>query len=451
MLFDTICAPATAPVNSAISVIRISGRDSLAVASSIFSNPAKILDRHAAYGSILSDGEIVDDVILLFYKGPKSFTGEDVVEIICHGNPVIVSKIMKLLFNKGARAALPGEFTQRAFLNGKVDLTEAEAINTLINSRSDWEIKKALEQMHGAISKIVSLIKDRIIELKADIEAGIDFSEEDIEFVSYDEAKSIALSIKSDLEDFLRRCRVGERVSKGIDVILAGRPNVGKSSLLNLILNEDRAIVSDIPGTTRDIIRESVQIGGVRINLTDTAGIAEPGDDIERIGIELSKKKISDASIVVAIIDARDGFTDRDREIFELFKDKRVIYVINKKDLVDEKSLDNIRKETGIDFIAISAKSGDGFKELEKAIADIINNDFVDYSDSFIADARIQSILNEAIDILCRIISLFESKELPEIIASELNELIYKISEITGEISADDILGSIFRRFCIGK
>lgn len=451
MLEDTICAPATAPVNSSLSIIRISGPDSYRAAYSLFSNREKIAHRHAAYGSILSGDEVVDDVILTYYRAPSSFTGEDMVEISCHGNPIVVSRIMKLFFAQGVRAAQPGEFSKRAFLNGKMDLTEAEAINSLINARSDWEIKRSIEQMHGSLAKTVNGIRDDVILLKADLEAGIDFTDQDIEFVSYERGIEIAEAVKLKLSDFLKRCVTGERVARGIDVILAGRPNVGKSSLLNLILNEERAIVSDIPGTTRDLIRETVQIGGVRINLTDTAGITSTDDDIERIGIERTKKKIADASLVLAVIDGVAGVTEEDRDILSSFRDKKIIHVLNKRDLIDSERVAALQNETGFNFIPVSAKFGSGFHELEKAISEVISCEFVDYDNSFLADARITGILSDSIVIIGRVIELFVRKELPEIIAFDLNELADRLSEITGEISADDVLGSIFSRFCIGK
>jgi tRNA modification GTPase len=451
MLEDTICAPATAPVNSSLSIIRISGPESYRAAYSLFSRPEKIAHRFAAYGSIVSGDEVIDDVILVYYKGPSSFTGEDMVEIFCHGNPIVVSRIIKLFFSHGVRSAQPGEFSKRAFLNGKMDLTEAEAINSLINARSDWEIKRSLEQMHGSLTKAVDDIRNNVIILKADLEAGIDFIDQDIEFVSYERGIEIAEAVKIKLSDFLKRCVTGERVSRGVDVILAGRPNVGKSSLLNLILNEERAIVSDIPGTTRDLIRETVQVGGVRINLTDTAGIASTDDDIEKIGIERTKRKIADASLVLAVIDGVAGVTAEDREILNSVKNKKIIYVLNKVDLINSDKIESLKSETGFNFIPVSAKFGNGFRELEKAISEVISSEFVDYDNSFLADARITGILSDSILIIERVISLFQRKELPEIIAFDLNELADKLSEITGEVSPDDILGSIFNRFCIGK
>jgi len=451
MYNDTICAPASAPVNSSLAIIRISGPDSYGAACSFFSAPKSIKHRNAAYGSIIDNGEIIDDVILIYYKSPSSFTGEDMVEIFCHGNHLVVGHILRMLYKLNIRIAEPGEFSKRAFLNGKMDLTEAEAINTLINARSDWEIKASIAQMHGSLKHVVDKLRDDVILLKADIEAGIDFSDQDIEFVSNEASLKIVAEIASALSDLRGRCAMGNRTARGIDVTLAGRPNVGKSSLLNLILNEERAIVSDIPGTTRDLIKESVQIGGVRINLTDTAGLGIPGDDIERMGIELSRKNIGSASLILMVIDAVAGVTDVDKEIITGLGGKKVIYVLNKTDLTGTDRKDIISSETGLSFIPVSAKIGTGFKDLEREIASVIAGEFVNFDNSFLADERIISIIDSSIEIVERTTGLLTRKEPGEIVAFELDELIQKLSDVTGEITTEDVLGSIFSRFCIGK
>jgi len=451
MFTDTICAPASAPVNSSLAIIRISGPESYGAACSFFTVPENIKHRYAAYGSIKDGSEIIDDVILIFYKTPSSFTGEDMVEIFCHGNHLVVGHILRLLYKLNIRIAEPGEFSKRAFLNGKMDLTEAEAINTLINARSDWEIKASINQMHGSLKRVVDKLRDDVILLKADIEAGIDFSDQDIEFISNTASLKIVSEISAALSDLKGRCSMGNRTARGIDVTLAGRPNVGKSSLLNLILNEERAIVSDIPGTTRDLIKESVQIGGVRINLTDTAGLGIPGDEIERMGIELSRKNIGAASLVLMVIDAQSGMTDEDKEIISALNGKKVIYVLNKIDLSGMECKDRISAETGLSFVPVSAKLGTGFKELEKEIESVIAGEFVDFGNSFLADERIISIIDSSIDIVDRTQHLLTIKEPAEIIAFELDELIQKLSDVTGDITTEDILGSIFSRFCIGK
>ena len=450
MFNDTICAPASAPVNSSLAIIRISGPEAYGAAYSFFTNRENIKHRFAAYGSVIDNDEIIDDVILIYYKSPLSFTGEDMIEIFCHGNHLIVSRILRLLGKHEIRIAEPGEFSKRAFLNGKMDLTEAEAINALINARSDWEIKASINQMHGSLKGVIDKLRNDVIILKADIEAGIDFSDQDIEFVSSAESLNIVNDILDSLIELQRRCNTGNKTARGIDVVLTGRPNVGKSSLLNLILNEERAIVSHIPGTTRDLIRESIQIAGIRVNLTDSAGICTPGDEIERIGVELSRKNIDNASLVLMVIDASCGITDEDREIISTLRDKHVVYVLNKIDLIADKC-ENIIKSEPLPLIPISAKFGTGFKQLESSIASIIAGEFVDINSSFLVDERILSIIDSSIETVQRAIELLKQNEPPEIIAFELDELIAKLSDITGEITTEDVLGSIFGRFCIGK
>ena len=450
MFNDTICALASAPVNSSLAIIRISGSESYRAACSFFSSKEKIKQRVAVYGSIVDGDEIIDDVILIYYRSPSSFTGEDMAEIFCHGNHLIAGRILRLLYRHGIRAAEPGEFSKRAFLNGKIDLTKAEAINALINAQSDWEIKASINQMHGSLRDVIDKLRNNIIMLKGDIEAGIDFSDQDIEFVSGTESLDIVNDILGSLIDLQRRCIIGNRTARGIDVVLTGRPNVGKSSLLNLILNEERAIVSHIPGTTRDLIRESIQIGGVRVNLTDTAGLGIPGDDIERMGVELSRKNIAAASLVLMVVDASCGITDEDRDIISTLKDKNVIYVLNKIDLTDNRWEDIIKSEE-IPLVPVSAKFGTGFKELESKIAELITTEFTDINSSFLVDERVISIIDSSIETAQRAMELLKLKEPAEIIAFELDELIAKLSDITGEITAEDVLGSIFGRFCIGK
>ena len=448
---DTICAPATPPVNSTLGIIRISGPDSLRAVHSAFSHPARITARTAVFGTIIDNGKKIDDVILIYYPTPKSYTGEDMVEIICHGNQIIVHRILRLLLDKGLRIAEPGEFSRRSFLNGKIDLTEAEAINHVIRASSEWEVDTALKQMHGSLRDAINAIKENVTDLKGDIEAGIDFIDQEIEFISYDAARERAGHMYHLLDDLLGRCRLGERISHGIDIVITGKPNVGKSSMLNYILNQERAIVSDIPGTTRDIIKEPVQINGIQINLMDTAGINQSDDKIEQLGVELSRKKVQTASIILLVIDASTGIESADRKIIESVRDKKTVYIINKIDIADEKKIATIEKDLGRDVVHFSALKGTGLKDLEYKLADMLGSEFLDINNTFIADLRVINILEQAIQNIKTIIGLIEVKEPVEFIAFELQSLIDILSEITGEISPEDVLNSIFSKFCIGK
>jgi tRNA modification GTPase len=448
---DTICAPATPPVNSTLALIRISGPDSLRTATCIFSKPEKIEHRNAVYGSLHEGEHRIDDVILVFYSAPESFSGEDMVEIICHGNQIIVHRILKLLKTKGIRMAEPGEFSKRAFLNGKMDLTEAEAINHVIRAKSEWEVDTALKQMHGSLREVIRKLRESITELKGDIEAGIDFIDQEIEIISYSDARKRGEELLEQLKELHLRCRIGEKITHGIDVTITGKPNVGKSSILNLLLNQERAIVSEIPGTTRDMIKEAIHIKGIQLNLIDTAGIDKSRDRIEKIGIELSKEKIKTAALVLMVIDAETGIDEADRKIFDKLKNKRVIYLINKTDIAEEKAISLIEGSLDGVTVRFSAKTGAGLKELEDVLFSMLNREFVDIENSFVADLRVIDLIEKGIEGACRVVDLIERNETIEIVAFELQALLDTMSEITGEITPDDVLNSIFSRFCIGK
>ncbi len=448
---DTICAPSTPPVNSAIAAIRISGPGTLKAVGSVFQSKAGTRPRYAAYGSIISKGSPLDDAIVVFYPSPKSYTGEDMAEIFCHGNPIIVQKIIMLLNGLGVRLAEPGEFTKRAFLNGKVDLTEAEAINHIITAKSEWEVETALKQMHGSLKLVIDRIRDRVTEFKADIEAGIDFSEEEIEFLSYKEIATKAAEVRALLDDLLGRCKTGQRLSHGIDVTITGKPNVGKSSVLNLLLNQERAIVSRIPGTTRDVIREPFQVGGMHVNLNDTAGIDKSGDEIELMGISLSWKKIESSQFIIMVLDAKAGLNEADSKILDKITHRKKIILVNKTDIASADEIDRLREKLKGEAILFSAKTGKGLAELKEALSSLIKSEFFEIESSFVADIRIVSILEQALMSIDRVRDLAEDREPNEILAFELQSLLDALAGITGEITAQDVLESVFNRFCIGK
>lgn len=451
MTEETICAPSTPPVQSAIAIIRISGPETIRAVNSFFKSSADLKPRYARYGSLVHNGEPVDDVIMVWYQSPQSYTGEDMAEIFCHGNPIIVQKIIMILIGLGIRLAEPGEFTKRAFLNGKVDLTEAEAINHIITAKSEWEIETSLRQMHGSLRDAIGEIRNRIIEFKADIEAGIDFSEEDIDPIQPEKMHRAALEIRGLIEDLQGRCRTGEQLSHGIDITITGKPNVGKSSILNLLLNQERAIVSSIPGTTRDIIREPFQLCGMHVNLVDTAGIDSSGGEIERLGIELSHRNIESSPFIILVLDAFVGLNEADWSILAKTRIKKRVILINKTDIAKPGDIQRIQREVGEGTILFSALTGEGLGVLKDEISRRIKNEFVQIENSFIADLRIVALLDNAAAVSARITSLVAERSPGEIIAFELQALIDILAEITGEITPDDILDSIFRRFCIGK
>ncbi len=450
-LDDTIYAPATPPVNSPIAVIRISGAESYRAVETFFSLKGALETRRAYYGSFVDGDTLIDDIILIYYRSPSSFTGEDMVEIFCHGNQFIVSEITSMLRSLNMRTAEPGEFSRRAFMNGKIDLTEAEAINNIITASSRWEVKTSIRQMHGSLKLKLRSIRESLIHLKGDIECGIDFSDEDIEIITYFEAARTATDIEAMIAETLNRCRIGENLSHGIDVTIAGKPNAGKSSVLNLILNQERAIVSSIPGTTRDIIRESVQINGFQVNLTDTAGIGIPGDEIEKIGIELSHRNIERSALVILVLDGTTGFDESDRKILQAVDSKRHICLINKVDITPDEAVDDIQNEIGGDGIPFSALEGTGIDILEDKLSQFLTTTFVEHDSSYIADMRIITLLEKGLNGIRGTLKLIEQKAPEEIIAFELQTVLDSLGEITGEITPDDVLSSIFSRFCIGK
>ncbi len=452
---DTICAPATPPMPSSIAVIRMSGPQSLSIISECFEKPASIAHRKAVHGKLFYHWNEIDDIVLIFYSAPESYTGEDMVEIFSHGNPIIIKKIIDLLIRRGARFAEPGEFTRRAFQNGKLDLTAAEAINRIVKARGDWEISAALSQMHGSLRQKINSLRESLILMKADVESGIDFSEEDIQFLSNDDAILRMQHIHNSLSEILDRCRIGEKISHGIDIPIVGRPNVGKSSILNLILNAERAIVSEIPGTTRDLIRETVQFAGYHVNLFDTAGIGIPGCEIERLGIDLTRKKIDDASILILVIDVSADSTNSDKEILASSREKSCIVLGNKVDLIPENRrkahLTLLENELSVQILPFSAKTGEGLAILEKKVGEMLISQLPEQRNFFFADQIMIKSLADAKQKACSIQKLFSRGEPPEIISFELQSLIDLLHEITGEITSEDVLNSIFNRFCIGK
>lgn len=448
---QTICAPASAPVQSALAIIRLSGPSSLEILNRYFSASEKLAPQKAVYGYIVDGESRIDDVIATYFKAPHSFTGEDTVEISCHGNPLIVQNILHLIQRDGlARMAGPGEFTRRAFENGKMDLTAAQAVNAIIRARSEWEIETALGQMHGSLQREINLVKDRLVLLKADVEAAIDFSHENIEFVSREEILESIAAVTTLITTVLKRCRVGEKLSQGLNIAIVGKPNAGKSSLLNYIVNEERAIVSDIPGTTRDLIRETVQIDGIHINLIDTAGIRKSDDAVEKIGIDRSKEAVSRAQLILAVLDCSTGITEEDREILAILPEKQVIYIYNKCDLVENASMPEVDALTG-EKIHFSALSGEGFPQLERAISASMHKGIESYDHTFLADSRIITILEKAVSQCADVHESAKNENPEEILASDIQQLIDFLKEITGEVSPDEVLHSIFDRFCIGK
>ena len=454
---DIICAPATVPGTGAISVIRVSGKGSLELADKVISLRKGSIAQSKGYtlhfGSIFaSDGSLLDEVIVSVFRAPNSYTGEDGVEISCHSSKYIVSETIGLLCEKGCRMAGPGEFTQRAYLNGKMDLAQAEAVADVIAADSKAALRVAQSQLRGEYSAAFKELRDALVRLSALVELELDFSEEEVEFASREMIIGLAESAIARMSRLRDSYRVGNALKNGVPVAIVGAPNVGKSTLLNALLGEDRAITSDIPGTTRDTVEESIVIEGVRYRFIDTAGIRETEQVIERLGIERSLAKIRDASIVICLLDA----TKKDESEKMLSKveslidteNQKIIVVANKSDLLPDSG-----KVNGGRVISISALRKEGLRELEKAI---VKCGFADTDERVIVtSARHYNALSSAVESLRAVVRAVREGISEELLAEDLRAAIRDINSIFAStadaITPDEVLGEVFGKFCVGK
>lgn len=438
--FETIAAPATPLSYGGIGVIRISGDEALNIVSKFFNK--KIKENLINHGWIIDNDKKIDEVIVLYFKAPKSYTGEDVIEIQTHGSPVVIKKILNLLLDSGARLADRGEFTKRAFLNRKMDLTEAEAVLDLINSKTTKSASKNASNLSGALYLEISKMREKIIEILAKITASIDFPE-DVKEVSYNEIINSLAPIKEKIENILKNAKNHNILREGINISVIGRPNVGKSSLFNALLNLERAIVTDIAGTTRDTIKESFEIKGILATLTDTAGIREDEniDKVEQIGIKQAKNSITESDIVLLLFDGIEGITKDDREIFELAKGKKSILVATKADIQE------IKYENAI---SISSKTGYNIDKLKNLIYEALIDINIDDSE-FTTNQRQQKSLKDALDFINNALFAAQNEELQDLISIDIKSALVSLGEISGEVINDEILNGIFEKFCIGK
>ncbi len=445
---DTIVANATALVPSGVAIVRISGKDALKIGTSLFSKKANITPRKAYFGKVLDrQGNVLDEGLLLYFKAPHSFTGEDVVELHLHGSVPVVKKVIEEAINLGARLAEPGEFTKRAFLHGKIDLVQAEAIAQLIEAKTEKASRAALNLLEGKLSSQIKQLRDKLIEVEGLIEAELNFPE-DVEEIELQQIQTTLKEVLDKIEELLKTYKRGKLLSEGIKLAIVGRPNVGKSSLFNALVGYERAIVSDIKGTTRDFIEEEFSIRGYPVKLIDTAGIREAEDKIEKLGIEKAKEKINEADIVIFVFDASEGLTDEDLKILENVKDKNPIIVGNKIDLgIAESKI----KDYYNDVIFVSTKTKEGLKNLEDEIINRLGLlDNID-TDVYI-NLRHQEALQKAKQILENLyqnLDYYENQK--ELIMLDIREANYHLKEILGEIHTEDVLGKIFSSFCIGK
>lgn len=461
---STICAIATAPGTGGIALIRVSGTEALAAVSTLYTPRRKSVDLlqqapyTVSYGTIRSsDGELIDDVLVTLFKAPQSYTGEDTVEISCHGSVYIQQKILRMLLDMGCRLALPGEFTQRAFLNGRMDLSQAEAVADLIASQSESTHRMAMHQMRGGFAEELKQLRTRLLDFVSLIELELDFSEEDVEFANRTHLKTLVDSIDEHITRMADSFRVGNALKNGIPVALVGETNVGKSTLLNVLLNEDRAIVSDIHGTTRDVIEDSITLRGVHFRFIDTAGIRKTSDTIESMGIERTFRKIEQASIVLWIMDATalsehmEWLTEK---IHRKAEGKKIILVFNKIDKItgeEREVLDQLFANYEGERIYISARNKINTHQLEEALLKASQIPEIHPGDLVVSNIRHYEALTNAQAAIYRVGEGLESGISSDFLSQDIRECMFHLGSITGQISNDEILGNIFSKFCIGK
>ena len=456
---DTIAAISTPIGKAGIGIVKISGPLSLPIAKKIFRPKRDIreFETHRLYlGNIIdpSTKEAVDEVLLCYMKAPHSYTKEDVVEINAHSGYLVLSKILEIVLSEGARLAKPGEFTLRAFLNGRIDLTQAEAIIDLINAQSEKGLYLAANQLRGRLREEIEALKQEIADLLSHVEVAIDFPEEEDAFIPRDKFIKMAESIIPELENVIKLHRQKKIWVDGINTVIVGRVNVGKSSLLNRLLNEERAIVSPIPGTTRDIIESSILINGLPLKLIDTAGMRDVSDEVEKIGISLATKRLREADLVLIMIDQSQSLSKEDLDIIEMCKEKASILVLNKIDLPSGLSEEDRKRllSYNIPVVEISALTGKGLEELKKVIFDMAIKGDRDLFESDIApNLRHKEALESALESLKNALNLLKGSGTLDIIAFEIRNALDWLGQITGEITTDDILERIFSQFCLGK
>ncbi|MBT5354237.1 MAG: tRNA uridine-5-carboxymethylaminomethyl(34) synthesis GTPase MnmE [Flavobacteriales bacterium] len=443
---DTICAITTGGGMSAIAIIRISGSKAIEITNSVFNKEISESKTHTLhFGDFIDDKEVVDEVLVSIFRGSKSFTGEESIEISCHGSIYIQNKIIQILIKNGCRLATAGEFSMRAFKNGKLDLTQAESVADLIESESEAAHKTALNQLKGGVSGKLKELRSQLIDFASLIELELDFSEEDVEFADREKFNDLLKNIKSELEKLIQSFKLGNSIKNGIAVTILGAPNVGKSTLLNCLLNEDKSIVSDIAGTTRDAIEDTLIIEGYNFRFIDTAGIRKTTDTIENLGIEKTLEKANKSEIILFTIDASQELESQIMELNKVRKDNRekILVIVNKIDVSD---ID--LKE---DYIAISAKNGEGISALQNKLLNFINTEKISENDSIVSNLRHYEQLQLTLHEINSIINGMQNNISGDLLSINIRQALFHLGSITGEVTTDDLLGNIFGKFCIGK
>ncbi len=449
---DTIAAISTTTGVGAISIIRVSGPDSIKIVNKIFKEKdlEKVESHTIHYGHIIYKDEIQDEVLVSIMKSPKTFTTEDVVEINCHGSIAVTKKILEILLTLGCRLAEPGEFTKRAFLNGRIDLLEAEGVMDLINSKSESEKKLALNQIGGKVSNLIKNLRQKILEVLANIEVKIDYPEyEDIEDVTYNDLNNNIIEVEKEIKRIIKESENGKIIKEGIKTAIIGRPNVGKSSILNNLLEEEKAIVTDIEGTTRDTVEGSIVINGIILDLIDTAGIRKTEDKVESIGVNKSLQTIEKADLILFVLNNNEELTEYDKEILEKIKEKNHIIIINKIDLENKLEINQLKEEN---IVKISALKDNNLEELKNKIIEMYNLEELETKDAtYLTNARGLSLLKQAQEIISDIKEGIKTQQPIDMIEIDLKRIWELLGEITGETYQEELINQLFSQFCLGK
>lgn len=455
---DTIAAISSAAGNSGIGIIRVSGDEAIEVVDKIFrpANKNKKLanvESHTVhYGHIMDGDKTLDQVLVIVMKNPHSYTGEDTVEIDCHGGMLILKKVLDLVLKNGARTAEPGEFTKRAFLNGRIDLSQAEAVMDLINSKNDFALNSSIEQLKGGVSDAIKDIRKDIIYHIAFIESALD-DPEHISLDGYDEEITKMLNENiNKISKLVNSFDNGRIMKEGIKTVILGKPNAGKSSLLNLMLGEDRAIVTDIEGTTRDTLEENINFNGLSLKIIDTAGIRDTEDLVERIGVNKAKEIAKEGDLIIYVVDGSRELDDNDREIIKLINDKQAIILVNKSDMDTVINIDELKKDSNRDVILFSAKNGEGMEQLEEEIRNMFYSGKVTYNDQvYITNARHKEALENALESLKQVKNSVDAGMPEDFYSIDLMDAYTDLGLIIGESVEDDLINEIFSKFCMGK
>mgnify|MGYP001225413127 FL=1 len=459
MAEDTISAVITALGEGAVGIVRISGADALATAEKIFkSRSGKKLSEYQhhtlVYGHVTdADGTMVDEVLCVYMQAPHSYTAEDVVEIQSHGGIQSLKKILALTYQNGARPAEAGEFTKRAFLNGRIDLTQAEAVMDIIRSRSEASLKLAVRQQNGQLAQELRKLRSKMLDVVINLEAVIDYPEEDIEDVTFDTVAGSIANTAAGIEDLLAHAHTGKILREGLRTAIVGRPNVGKSSLLNALLKEERAIVSEYAGTTRDVIEEQLLLDGVPLVLADTAGIRKTEDYVEQIGVEKSRRLLQDAELVICVVDGSEGLTAEDEEILQAASEKPCVIIVNKSDLEIDTTLQQLQERFGIDKVMpLSARTNEGIDRFAAWLKNYVYGSEGTLSDGvYVQNARHEELLRQALQSLQDAQRAAQERLPYDCIVIDVRNAIDLLGEITGDTVQDEIINEIFARFCIGK